>query len=173
MASRKLDINDFNKRVKSINNPRNKSYYDADLGMHIPKRVPRNMIKSSKKKGDEEAVLGPFLVSVIIGAFCLAVGQLIRVRYFGLIESSQITMAVDALATVWVLLILTALIQRKSAGARFSQIVGIVAMVVAGHNLFWRWPDQMATIYTPEYANYIQQVTEPPSVVVGSTIYGF
>ena len=39
MAARKMDINDFNARIKNIKNPRNKSYYDQGLEMHVPKRV--------------------------------------------------------------------------------------------------------------------------------------
>ena len=64
MAVMKQDINDFNARVKRIKNPRNKSYYDPDLGMHIPKRVTRDKIK---KVNDEESFLGKFIVSMIIG----------------------------------------------------------------------------------------------------------
>ncbi|MFT7107464.1 MAG: hypothetical protein ACJAVT_001987, partial [Yoonia sp.] len=37
-----MDMNDFNARIKSIKNPRNKSYFDPDLGMHVPKRVTRD-----------------------------------------------------------------------------------------------------------------------------------
>ena len=169
----KQDINDFNRRVKQIKNPRNNSYFDPDLGMHIPKRVPRDKIISKKKAIPDEALLGPFFVSAIIGAFCLAVAQLMRVRYFDVIEASRTSMVIDLALTVWVLLILTALIQRNSWGARFSQVVGVVAMMAAGHNLFWRWPDQMAVIYTPAYASYVEATTEPPSVVIGATIYGF
>lgn len=169
----KQDINDFDARVKRIKNPRNDSYYDQDLGMHIPKKVPRNMIKSSKKTSDEEGILGAVLVSMIIGAFCLGVAQLIRVRYFGLIEGGTTTLFVDLLVTAWVLLVLTALIKRNQIGARVCQIIGVGAMLVAGHNLFWRWPDQMAYIYTAEFSQYVQQTTQPPSVVVGSTIYAF
>ncbi|MDX8352082.1 hypothetical protein [Cognatiyoonia sp. IB215182] len=172
MANTKQDINDFNRRIKKINNPRNKSYYDPDLKMHIPKRVPRDKIKKPKV-ADDENVIGPFIVSVVIGAFCLAVAQLFRVRYFELIETTPITIAIDLIAGLWVLLVLTALIKRNSWGARFSQIVGVCAMLAAGHNLFWRWPEQMATIYTPEYAAYIEQTTQPPSVVIGSTVYNF
>ena len=130
------------------------------------------MIKAPKKANDED-VLGPFLVSVIIGAFCLAVAQLVRVRYFGLVETSMITLCVDLMITTWVLMTLTAMIKRNQMGARISQVIGIAAMFVAGHNLFWRWPEQMAYIYTPEYANYVQQATQPPSVVVGATVYTF
>ncbi len=172
MPTTKQDINDFNRRIKNIKNPRNNSYYDPDLGMHIPKRVPRDKIKKPKGAKDED-VVGPFIVSVVIGAFCLALAQLVRVRYFGLIEASTVTLIVDLAATVWFLLVLTALIKRNSWGARFSQVVGVIAMFVAGHNLFWRWPEQMAVIYTPEFAQYVESTTQPPSVVIGATVYAF
>ena len=172
MAAKKQDINDFRKRVKRIKSPRNDSYYDQDVGMHIPKRVPRSMIKKPKQ-AEEDSLLAKFIVSVVIGAFCVAVAQLIRVRYFGLIESGTITMAVDFMMTAWVLLTVTALLQRNQIGARLSQMIGVVAMLVAGHNLFWRWPEQMAYIYTADYANYVQQTTQAPSVLVGATVYTF
>ncbi|MEL6839999.1 MAG: hypothetical protein AAFP85_11955 [Pseudomonadota bacterium] len=172
MAVTKQDINDFNRRVKNISNPRNKSYYDPDLQMHIPKRVSRDKIKKPKVANDEN-IIGPFIVSVVIGAFCLGVAQIFRVRYFGLIETSTVTMVVDLAATFWVLLVLTALIKRNSWGARFSQAVGVLAMLAAGHNLFWRFPEQMAVIYTPEYAQYVEATKQAPSVVIGADIYAF
>lgn len=172
MANTKQDINDFNRRIKNINNPRNKSYYDPDLKMHIPKRVSRDKIKKPKV-ADDENIIGPFIVSGVIGALCLALAQLVRVRFFELIETTPVTIAIDVMAGLWFLLVLTALIKRNSWGARFSQIVGVCAMLAAGHNLFWRWPEQMATIYSPEYAAYIERTTEPPSVVIGSTVYNF
>ena len=169
----KQDINDFHRRVKNIESPRNTSYYDQDLGMHIPKRVPRNKIKSKKKATDEESLLGPFLVPAFFGCFWQAVALLARERYFVLIVSCRGSRVIDLGVTLWCLLVLTALIKRNSWGARFSQLVGVAAMLIAGHNLFWRWPDQMATIYTPTYANYVLATTEPPSLVIGATVYGF
>ncbi len=172
MANKKQDINDFNKRVKRLKNPRNDSYYDQDLGMHIPKKVPRSMIKKPKRP-EEDSLLAKFIVSAVIGAFCVAVAQLVRVRYFGLVEGGTTATAIDLIVTAWVLLIITAMMQRNQIGARLSQITGVIAMLAAGHNLFWRWPDQMAYIYTADYAAYVQQTTQPPSVVVGATVYGF
>ena len=168
----KQDINDFNLRVKRIKNPKNNSYYDPDLNMHIPKKVTRDKIKR-KTAATEESLMGPFLVSVIIGAFCLAIAQLVRVRYFGLIETSSVTLFVDLMVTLWFMLVLTTLIKRTQVGARFAQVVGVLAMLAAGHNLVWRWPEQMAYIYTPEYTSYVQQTTQPPSVVVGATVFAF
>ena len=172
MAATKQDINDFNRRIKNIKRPQNNSYYDPDLKMHIPKRVSRDKIKKPKVSEDEQ-ILGPFIVSAFIGALCLATAQLFRVRYFGLIETTSVTLLIDLVTAFWCLLVLTALIKRNSWGARFSQVVGVVAMLMAGHNLFWRWPDQMALIYTPAYADYLEQTTQAPSVVVGATIYAF
>lgn len=169
----KQDINDFNSRVKRIKNPKNNSYYDPDLQMHIPKKVPRDKIKRKAAGADEESILGTFLVSAIIGAFCLALAQLVRVRYFGLIEAGSVTLFVDLMATLWFMLVLTALIKRTQVGARVAQVIGVVAMLVAGHNLVWRWPEQMAYIYTAEFTNYVQQTTQPPSVVVGATVFAF
>lgn len=166
----KQDINYFNARVKRINNPRNNSYYDPDLQMHIPKKVSR--AKITRKASSEDSILSAFLVSMIVGAFGLALAQLVRVRYFGLTEAGSTTLFIDLLAAMWFILIFSALMKRTQFGARFAQIAGVCAMLVAGHNLFWRWPEQMAIIYTAEYVNQVQAATQPPSIVVGSTIYG-
>ena len=42
-------LDDFNKRVKRIKSPRNTSYYDPDLGMHIPKHVSHDKIRRNAK----------------------------------------------------------------------------------------------------------------------------
>lgn len=166
----KQDINDFNARVKRIKNPRNNSYYDPDLKMHIPKKVPREMVK--RKTAKEDSLLSAFLVSAIVGAFCLMLAQLVRVRYFGLTGGGSVTLFIDLLAAVWFTLVLSAMMKRNHIGARLSQVVGVCAMLVAGHNLFWRWPEQMAIIYTAEYVDLVQTTTQPPSIVIGSTVYG-
>ena len=72
MAARKMDINDFNARIKNIKNPRNKSYYDQGLEMHVPKRVSRDKIKSAKNPEDD-SVFGMMFVSMIVCAVALMI----------------------------------------------------------------------------------------------------
>lgn len=173
MAVAKQDIKDFNARVKRIKNPRNHSYYDPDLGMHIPKRVGRDHIKKAKR-GDEEGLnLGPVIVSMIVGAFALMIAQVVRIRYFGDTGSTNVTLTIELFLAFWTLLILTALMNRRTVGARIAQFIGVGAMLVAGHNLIWRWPEPMAMIYTQEYVDEVMATTTQHSVVVAGTVFGF
>ena len=169
MAARKQDINDFNARIKSIKNPRNKSYYDPDLGMHVPKRVTRDKIKSGNQ---EPSLIGILLVSMILGALGLLIAQVIRIRYFGLLEPSTIVVALEVIMAVWAVVLLTALMNKRTIAERIAQIAGVAVMMVAGHNLIWRWPDQMAIIYTPAYVEQVMATTTQHSIVYRGSVYG-
>lgn len=169
MAVVKQDINDFNARVKRIKNPRNKSYYDPDLGMHIPKRVTRDKIKATK---DGESYLGKFIVSMIIGAVALMLAQVLRIRYFGLMEQSDVGFYLELFLAFWAMVLLSALLDRRKVAERIAQVAGIALMLTAGHNLIWRWPDQMAMIYTPAHVEQVMQATTQNSVVYRGTVFG-
>ncbi len=168
MATRKYDINDFNARVKNIKNPRNKSYYDPDLGMHIPKRVTREKIT----KPQEESFLGKFIVSMIIGALALLFAQVVRIRYFGLLEQSDVVFYLELFIAFWAMVLFSAMMDRRKITERFAQVAGIAVMLTAGHNLIWRWPEPMAMIYTAEYVDQIMEVTTQHSVVYRGTVFG-
>lgn len=169
MAVRKQDINDFKARLKRIKNPRNKSYYDPDLGMHIPKRVMRDKIKKST---EEESFLGKFIVSAIIGAIALMFAEVLRIRYFGLTDGSDMVMALELFIAFWAMLLLSAILNRRRLTERFGQFVGIALMLTAGHNLIWRWPDQMAYIYTPEHVELVMEATTQNSIVYRGSVFG-
>ena len=168
MAVMKQDINDFNRRVKNISNPRNKSYYDPDLGMHIPKRVTREKIA----KPQEESFLGKFIVSMIIGALALLFAQVVRIRYFGLLEQSDVVFYLELFISFWAMVLLSAILDRRKATERLAQVAGIAVMLTAGHNLIWRWPEPMAMIYTAEYVDQVMEVTTQHSVVYRGTVFG-
>ena len=172
MAHRKQDINDFNSRVKRISNPKNKSYYDPDLGMHIPKRVPRDKIRKAKVQ-EEPTFLAIFVVSAVLGAFGFFLGQVVRVRYFPEVDAATVTLALDLILALWMIAVITALTGKRSVFERLSQVAGVYAMIIAGHNLMWRWPDQMAMIYTPEYVESVLNSTTQLSVIVGATVISF
>ncbi|WP_333712233.1 hypothetical protein [Yoonia sp.] len=172
MAHRKQDINDFKSRVGRINNPRNKSYYDPDLGMHVPKRVPRDKIKKAKAH-KEPTFLALFIVSAVLGAFGYFVGQVIRVRYFPEAEAALTVLALDLVLALWMVAVITALLGKRSLFDRFSQVAGIYAMMVAGHNLIWRWPEPMAAIYTQDYVDSVLASTTELSLIVGANVLSF
>jgi hypothetical protein len=169
MAARKMDINDFNARIKQIQNPRNNSYFDPDLGMHVPKRVKRERVKRTV---DEESLVGMLLVSMILGAIGLMFAQIVRIRYFGLLETSTIVLFLELAMTFWAVILLTALTNKRTIAERLAQIAGVAVMMVAGHNLIWRWPDQMAMIYTSAYVEQILEDTTQHSIVYRGSVYG-
>lgn len=173
MAHRKQDINDFNARVKRISSPRNKSYYDPDLGMHIPKKVPRDKIKKTKREGDEQTFLAAFIVSAVLGGFGFFLAQAIRVRFFPTADGAQLILALDLVLALWAIAIITALLGKRDLFARLSQVAGVYAMIIGGHNLFWRWPEQMAMIFTPEYVDTVLATTQELSLVVNGNVIGF
>lgn len=169
MGMVKQDINDFNARVKRIKNPRNKSYYDPDLGMHIPKRVPRDQIKK-KVQHDEDSYLGKFIVAMVIGAVALMFAQVVRIRFFGLSLDSDVMLALELFVAFWAMLLLSTLLRKRHIFDRIGQLAGIGAMMVAGHNLIWRWPEQMAYIYTDAHVQQVLQQTEELSLVWGAAV---
>lgn len=169
MPAAKQDINDFNARIGRIRNPRNTSYYDQDLGMHIPKRVSRDKIKKAAKK---ESFLGAFIVSMIFGALGLMIAEVLRVRYFGLTGPGNVGLFLELLMAFWCVVLISAMTNRRSVMARIAQVAGVVVMMLAGHNLIWRWPEQMAVIYTPAYVEQVMATTTQHSIVYRGTVYG-
>lgn len=170
MAATKQDIKDFNARIKRIRNPRNDSYYDPDLGMHIPKRVSREKIRKVRKQ--EEAFLGPILVSMIIGAVGLMAAQVLRIRYFELPSTSGIVLFLELFLAFWAVITLSALMNRRTTGARLAQAAGVAIMLFAGHNIIWRWPEQMAVIYTQAHVEEVLATTTQHSVVYRGQVFG-
>lgn len=160
---------DFDARIKRINNPRNNSYYDPDLQMHIPKKVTREKIV--KPPSQSSQMLSAFLVSMVIGGVAMFCAQVFRVRYLDLISASPAVSFSDALIALWFVLLLSALMKRRSVLARMGQVAGLILMMIAGHNLIWRWPEMMSTIFTPEYVAVIQQNTQVGSIVMNGAVY--
>ena len=169
MATTKQDINDFNARVKRIKSPRNNSYYDPDLGMHIPKRISREKIK---KNAEKESFMGAFIVSMIVGAMGLMFAQILRIRYFELSGVSDLVLVLELAIAFWAVVTLSALLNRRQMTARIAQIMGVGVMMVAGHNLIWRWPDQMAYIYTADHVAEVMETTTQHSVVYRGAVFG-
>lgn len=169
MATAKQDINDFRARVKRISNPRNTSYFDQGLGMEIPKRVSH---KEIKKKHRKPSLFATLLVSMILGGLALMFAQVVRIRYFGLTEPSNTVLFLELFMTFWTVVMLAALMDRRKTSERIAQIVGVAVMMVAGHNIIWRWPDQLAVIYTQAHVEQVLETTTQHSVVLRGSVYG-
>lgn len=168
--AQKQDINDFNARIKRINDPRNNAYYDQDMGMHVPKRVSRDKIKKNAKK-QQDSAFSAFLVSMIVGGFGLMIAQAVRYRYFEVSGAGNTALFIDVLVAVWIVALLSAMMRRRTFSARFAQVTGIAAMVVGGHNLIWRWPNEMGILYTMAYVEEVKARTAPISLVVGDRVF--
>lgn len=162
---------DFNARIKRIKNPRNNSYYDPDLQMHIPKRVTRDKIQKPPSQSSE--ALTAILVSMVIGGVAMFGAQVLRVRYLGLSGGNTAVTFTDLLFGLWFVLMLSALMKRRQFLGRVGQVAGLCVMLVTGHNLVWKWPDLMGKIYTPEYVAEIQATTQVQSIVIQGNVFAF
>jgi hypothetical protein len=170
MGAAKYDQRDFNARIKRIRNPRNDSYFDPELRMHIPKHVSRDKIRKAVKNSSSPN-LSAVLTSMIIGAAALALGQWVRVKYFGLVDINATTLTLDLIAGFWMVLVLSVLLGHRGFLARTAQVAGLYVMLIAGHNFAWRWPEQMAWIYSPAYVEQVQAATVPRSVTINGALF--
>lgn len=156
-------LDDFNKRVKRINHPRNKSYYDPELGIHIPKHVSNEKIRRVAKA--KKSWVKAWFWSLLIGAMGLMVAQALRFRGLGLVEAGNTALFIDLLFALFIVLTITGALRYRRLRFRVAQACGAAAVLVAGHNLMWYYPDQLAVIYTPEYVQIVRDTTEPASLV--------
>lgn len=156
-----LDQQNFQQRIKRIKDPRNNSYYDQELRMHVPKKVTMERVRKIR---EQPSFLSAFLVSMILGAFALMIAQAIRFRYFGVAEFGRVSVVIDLVVALWVVGIIAALMDRKKTSARIAQVLGICVMFVSGHNLIWRWPAEMGILYTNEYVLLEQERTRAGTI---------
>lgn len=154
---------DFSNRLKRINSPRNKSYYDRDLGMHVPKKISNETIRRNAKA--KNTSLSAWFSSLIIGAVALIIAQAVRYRYFGMSEVSNATLFTDLLLTLLIVLTVSAVFRYRKVSYRFAQLLGAGAVLVAGHNLIWYYPDQLAVIYSDGYVQIVRETTLPRSLI--------
>ncbi len=158
-----LGQKDFNARIKRIESPRNTSYYDPDLEMHVPKHTTQEAIRKSAKARKFSVM--KLLISLLIGGVAVMIGQAIRLRFLGMTETGNAMLATDLLLTAFFMLLISALMRHRKISMRLCQVVGAVAMIVAGHNLMWFYPDELAIIYTTDYVAQIRAETEPMSLI--------
>ena len=161
MVARNHDKNDFQARIKKINNPRNTSYYDPNLETNIPKRVKRSRVK---KKNMEDTIVSTFLVSMILGAVGLMIGQMVRIRYFDIMGPGTAAFLIDVVVGLWAILMMTSMMDKRRLSERTAQFLGAVLMLTVGHNLIWRFPDEMERIYTPAYVEQILDTVPENSI---------
>ncbi|WP_375256222.1 hypothetical protein [Yoonia sp.] len=170
MAARKQDINDFRARLKNIDNPRNKGYFDPNLGIEVPKKVQR---PKAPRPNIEDSILSVLIVSTFLGVVSMVFAEAVRVRYFEMTNSTAGAVFVDVMIGLWAVLIVSLWLDKRWISERFAQAFGIGAMAVGSHNLIWRWPDAMAYIYTDAHVADVTQNTIKYSLEFGSTVFSF
>jgi hypothetical protein len=158
-----LGQKDFSARIKRIESPRNTSYYDPDLKMHVPKHTSQEAIRKSAKARKFSVV--KLLVSLLIGVAAVMIGQAIRLRFLGMTEPGNALLATDLLLAAFFMLLISALMRHRKLSLRLCQVVGVAAMIVGGHNLMWFYPNELAIIYTSDYVAQMRAQTEPLSLV--------
>ncbi|PUB12777.1 hypothetical protein [Yoonia sediminilitoris] len=159
-----LDLNDFKMRVKRIQDPRNNAYFDQELGMHVPKHTTPAEIQKAVKS--QRFSVMRLVVSLMVGVAAVMAAQAIRLRYLEMTDAGIGSLFTDLLLTTFFVLLVSALIRHRRPMLRLCQIGGVAAMFVAGHNLMWFYPDQLAVIYTPEHVASVQAETEPMTIVL-------
>ncbi|KJZ20240.1 hypothetical protein [Loktanella sp. S4079] len=166
-----LGQSEFQQRIKRINNPRNNSYYDPDMKMHVPKRLARP--QPVKKASEGNQMLSAALVAMVIGGAAMFCAQVVRVRYLGMVGGSPAISFTDLLVGLWIMLMFSALMKRRGFLARLGQFAGLGLMMVVGHNLVWKWPEVMTSIFSPEHVAYVTSHTSVGSALIHGTVYAF
>ena len=158
-------LEEFNARVRKINDPKNISYYDPDMQMHVPKRVSKQQIIKAKAKRIGFVAL---IRSVGVGAVAFLFTQLMSTR-FGLIGPDA-PMIVYASAAI-LALIIGGFLKMKTVPHMGAQFAGIGGMIAGVHNLVWLFPDAFRTVYSKEYVAAVQATTNAGSLFIfGTTI---
>jgi len=162
---------DFKARIKRINNPRNISYFDPELQMHVPKRTSHVAIKRTVKA--RKFSPSRVILSLLIGVVAVVVAQVLRLRYLGMTEPGNAALLTDLLLTAFFVLLTSAILRHRKPSLRIAQVVGVFAVIVAGHNLMWAYPAEMAVLYTTDYVGVMHTQTAPSTLAFAGLTVGF
>lgn len=167
-------LSTFNARVKRIKDPRNDSYMDPELGIRIPKRLSRKVIKTQNTHNAPKAGRMSVILTVLLGAFCLMAARYVRFNFADIPDAgtaARTLMIMDFAIAAVMVFILGGLVKHKTISHMVAQIAGIAAMLVAMHNLVWLFPAEFAQVYSQAYVDQVVAMTEPLSLFVdGQTI---
>ncbi|WP_458790377.1 hypothetical protein [Yoonia sp. MH D7] len=158
-------VEGFQARVRKISDPRNISYYDPDLAMHIPKRLSKQVIAKVKGRRINAASL---LASLVLGALAYVLSQLLAAR-FGMIyvDAPLVSLSCAMLLAVMI----GGLLNLKIMLHWGVQFFGIWLMSLSLHNLVWLFPDTFKIAYSPEFVAAIQAGTTAASLTFLGTTY--
>ena len=154
----------FQARIDWINNPRNVSYFDPELNMHVPRRVSKEFINRKRVKRLGFARVG---VSVVIG--CLAyIAVQVMLGWLGLVPPSELTLF--GVATI-LAVVLGTLVRHKTMFLIGAQVAGIALMITSAHNAVWMFPDAVSLVTSTAYVTQVQATTTPNSIMLLGEIY--
>ena len=158
-----LGQKEFNARIKRINSPKNDSYYDPDLEMHIPKRTNAQEINKHVKA--RKFSIGKLITCVFMGVLAVIIAQGVRLRYLEMTAVDDAGLVVDAIFALFFVLFLSAVFHHRKTWQRWGYVLGAATMFLAGHNLMWAYPNELAIVYTSDYVALVRAQSEPASVM--------
>lgn len=158
-------IDEFNLRVKRIKDPRNVSYYDAEMKMNVPKRVSKDYINRKKIK---KVGLLALVFSAVLGVLAYSVVQIASDRFGILPAGSELVMFGVAAILV---LIFGGMCSHKTMSHMSAQVMGVGIMMASAHNAVWMFPDTMSQVVSARYVQDVRANTAPNSIIVLGVTY--
>ncbi len=157
-------MNEFNARIARINDPRNVSYYDAEMKLNVPKRVSKEYIN---RKRVQKVGIAALVVSSVLGILAYGAVQVASGR-FGILPGSEMVMfGVAAILA----LILGGMFSHKTMAHMGAQVMGVGLMMASAHNAVWMFPDAMTQVVSSAYVQDVQSKTTPNSIIVLGETY--
>ncbi len=154
----------FQARIDRINNPRNVSYFDPELKMHVPKRVSKEFVNRKRVKRLGVVTVG---VSGVLGGLAYIAVQVMSGR-FGLLAPSEVVMfGVAAILAI----VLGMLVRHKSFLHIGAQVMGVALMMASAHNAVWMFPDAVSQVTSTAYVIQVQATTTPNSIMLLGETY--
>lgn len=164
----------FNSRIKRIKDPKNLSYRDPELGINIPKRLSKKVIKVAQKDMTSRVSRMQMLSSLFLGVACVMAARYLRFHIVGIEDlqaNAQVLMAIDIGIAAILAFVVGAVIKHTKLPHMAFQVAGIGMMLVSMHNLVWLLPEETALIYSDAYVQQVQSLTTPQSIYFnGATI---
>jgi predicted MFS family arabinose efflux permease len=167
-------LSTFQARIKRINDPKNDSYLDPELGIRIPKRLSKQIIKTGNSHNARNVGAISLAISLLLGTLSLLAAKYVRFHHAEIAEtgtSAQTLMIMDFGLAAVMMFLLGGMIKHKTIRHMGAQVFGIAIMLVAMHNLVWLYPAEFAQVYGQSYVDQVIAATEPLSIYVnGETI---
>ena len=164
----------FQSRIKRIKDPKNLSYRDPELGINIPKRLSKKVIKVAQKDLRPRVSRMQLFCSLLLGIFCVVAARYLRFHIVGIEDlqaNAQVLMAMDIGIAAILAFVVGAVLRHTKGSHMLFQVAGIAVMLVGMHNLVWLMPEEAALLFSDNYVQQVQALTTPQSIYFnGETI---